>query len=207
MLDRPVRRLIDPWLEYPAKLLFRCGVSATAITGTGFVVGMLGCAALAWRYYAIALVCVLLNRLADGLDGMVARRKGSTDAGGFLDIVLDTIFYSAVPLGFAVGEPQVLLPAIFLVQSFMGTTSSFLAFAIVSAKRGVTAGWGGAKSFYYHVGLMEGTETVLFLTAFCLFPSRFALLAWTFGSLCWLTTAIRIITALLVFRTEEKSKN
>jgi hypothetical protein len=36
-----------------------------------------------------ALAAILLNRLLDGLDGALARRRGLSDAGGFLDISLD----------------------------------------------------------------------------------------------------------------------
>ncbi|WP_435891264.1 CDP-alcohol phosphatidyltransferase family protein, partial [Klebsiella pneumoniae] len=42
-----------------------------------------------------AAVCLL-----DGLDGALARRRGLTDAGGFLDIALDFLFYALVPFGF-----------------------------------------------------------------------------------------------------------
>ena len=76
--------------------------------------------------------------LADGLDGALARRLGPTDLGGYLDIVLDFFFYAGVPFFFAVGRPEFALPAAFLVFSFVGTGSSFLAFAAVAAKRGIT---------------------------------------------------------------------
>lgn len=200
MLDRPVRKLIDPWLDVPARWLSRRGVSANAVTVVGFALGMAGCLAIAMGQPLVGLAFVLSNRLADGLDGCVARRTGSSDVGGFLDFVLDVIFYGGVPFAFAVADPTVLLPACFLIYSFMGTTVSFLAFAVISAKRGVTSDADGKKSFYYSVGLMEGTETVLFFVLFCLFPAHFAPLAWLFGGLCWLTIAIRVVTGVLIFR-------
>jgi hypothetical protein len=82
----------------------------------------------------------------------------------------------------------------------MGTTGSFLAYAAISAKRGIITDRDGRKSFFYSVGLVEGTETIIFFILFCLFPSRFAPLAWTFGILCWLTTLIRLITGTIEFR-------
>lgn len=205
MLDRPVRKLIDPLLIYPAKFLADLGVSANAITLTGFLIGMLGCGMIACQWYASGLALILLNRLADGLDGMVARLLKKSDLGGFLDIVLDLIFYGGVPMAFAWSEPANVLPASFLLYSFMGTSGSFLAFAVIAAKRGVTSDRDGKKSFFYSVGLMEGTETVLFFILFCLFPANFVLLAWTFGILCWLTIAIRISTGVLVFRNLPES--
>ncbi|WP_010586769.1 CDP-alcohol phosphatidyltransferase family protein [Schlesneria paludicola] len=200
MLDRPVRRLIDPWLDLLAGMLAAARIPADAITVIGFVLGMLGCLAIASNQPLVGLGLILANRLADGLDGMVARRNGSSDVGGFLDFVLDILFYGGVPFSFAVADPALLLPACFLIYSFMGTTGSFLTYAVISAKRGVTSDAEKKKSFFYSIGLMEGTETVIFFVLFCVLPTHFAVLAWTFGVLCWLTILIRIVTGVLVFR-------
>ncbi len=200
MLDRPVRRRIDPWLDALAARLVRWGVPASAVTVVGFVIGVAGCVAIAFGWHRTALGLILANRLADGLDGAVARRTRPTDAGGFLDIVLDTIFYSGVPFAFALADPARLLPACFLIYSFVGTGGSFLAFAVIAAKRGVVSDPERRKSFFYSIGLMEGTETIVFFILFCLLPDHFAPLAWTFGALCWATTAMRIATGLTTFR-------
>ena len=200
MLDRPLRRLLDPIIEIPAAALARHNVPATSITLCGFACGIAAAAALAWRRHDVALVLILVNRLADGLDGAVARRSAPTDVGGFLDSVCDTLFYASVPLGFALGDRDQLLPALVLLHSFMGTTGSFLVFATLAVKRGLTSDWGAKKSFYYHFGLMEGTETIFFFVAFCLFPAYFAPLAWTFAALCWLTTLVRVLTGIALFR-------
>ena len=200
MLDTRVRLLIDPVLDRLAVVLARLGLSANAMTVLGFLFGAAGCVAIAWQSYGIALTLVLLNRVADGLDGSIARRQGPTDVGGYLDIVLDMIFYSGVPFAFAVSRPEFTLPAAFLIYSFIGTGGSFLAYAAIAAKRGVTADRLGKKSFFYSTGLIEGTETVVFIVVCCLLPDRFAMLAWVFGSLCWITTAGRIITGVVTFR-------
>lgn len=200
MFDAQVRRLIDPPLCFLAGLLGKASIPANLVTVGGFVLGIAGCAAIAFENYTGALVLIGLNRLADGLDGCLARQTGSTDVGGFLDIILDTIFYSGVPFAFALARPEAMLPAAFLIYSFVGTGGSFLAYAVIAAKRGLTSDRLKRKSFFYSVGLMEGTETVIFFAMFCLWPERFALFAWVFGSLCWLTTLVRIITGVLIFR-------
>jgi phosphatidylglycerophosphate synthase len=193
MLDRLARRLVDPLLEPVATMLASVEVPATAITVTGFAVGMSGCVAIALGHYQLGLILIAINRLADGLDGAVARRTQITDLGGFLDIVLDLIFYASVPLGFGYVDPERnLLAASFVIHSFMGSSGSFLAAAILSAKRGVTTGWEGRKSFYYHTGLMEGSETILYMVVCCLFPAHFAVFSWIFGALCWLTALLRV---------------
>jgi phosphatidylglycerophosphate synthase len=200
MLDAPVRRLLDPLLERLAGWLHGRGLRADVLTIGGFIVGCAGCAAIAFRQYHLALGLILLNRLADGLDGAVARKSGSTDVGGFLDATLDTLFYSGVPFAFALSDRELALPAAFLIYSFVGTGGSFLAYAIIAGKRGPKAGQTAKKSFYYSAGLMEGTETVGFFVLFCLLPERFAELAWVFGALCWATTVVRIGRGVAVFR-------
>ncbi len=200
MLDTRVRRLIDPALDRVASVLAKLGVGANAVTVFGFLVGAAGCVAIAYQSYWIALALLMVNRIADGLDGAIARRRGPTDVGGYLDIVLDMIFYSGVPFAFAASRAEFTLPAAFLIYSFIGTGGSFLAYATIAAKRGITADSLGKKSFFYSTGLIEGTETVLFFIVCCVFPTQFAILAWTFGTLCWITTAARIFVAVLSFR-------
>lgn len=200
MLDSRVRSLIDPVLDRLGALLARFGLDANVVTVGGFLLGVAGCVAIGFQHYWIALALLMLNRIADGLDGSIARRRGATDVGGYLDIVLDMIFYSGVPFAFAVSRAEFALPAAFLIYSFIGTGGSFLAYAAIAAKRGVTTDSLGKKSFYYAAGLIEGTETVVFFVLCCLWPDRFAVLAWTFGALCWVTTAARIAAGVIAFR-------
>jgi phosphatidylglycerophosphate synthase len=56
--------------------------------------------------FAVGLLLFLLSRIADGLDGAVARATMPTDQGGFLDIALDFFVYAAIPLAFAVYDPS-----------------------------------------------------------------------------------------------------
>lgn len=200
MLDPLMRRVIDPPLNAAGRWLARRGVAADTVTWVGFGFGVAAMVALAQREYALALALIAVNRLADGLDGAVARHAGITDLGGFLDIVLDFLFYSGVVFGFAVGRPDQALPAAFLIFSFVGTGSAFLAYAIIAAKRHLDTDLRGRKSLFYLGGLTEGTETIALFAAICLVPQGFAWLAYGFGALCWLTTAARIAAAIQVFR-------
>ncbi len=195
MFDAAVRPLIDPPLARLADRAIAAGLSANAVTLIGFAVGMLAVPALAADWYLIALLLILLNRLADGIDGAIARRLGSTDLGGYLDILCDFIFYAAVPLGFALAQPGNGVAAAFLIFSFVGTGSSFLAYAAIAAKRGLESARHGEKSIFYLGGLTEGTETILCFVVICLFPGSFAAVAYLFGALCWITTAFRAAAA------------
>jgi phosphatidylglycerophosphate synthase len=201
VLDARLRRLIEPPLDRASAPLAAHGLSANAVTIAGFLIGLLAVAAIAGHRYLLGLGLLLLNRLLDGLDGAVARRRGLTDLGGFLDIVLDFLIYSAVPFAFALADPAAnALAAAFLIFSFIGTGSSFLAFAIMAAKRGIATDLRGRKSLYYLGGLTEGTETVLAFVLACLWPALFPWIALVFGLLCWLTTATRIVVAWQTLR-------
>lgn len=195
MLDPLARRLVDPPLNRAGAWLAKGGVSANFLTGLGLVVGLLALPLLASQHYGWALAAIAVNRLLDGLDGAVARRTALTDFGGYFDIVADMVFYAVVVLGFALAQPENAVWAALLLTGFMGTSASFLAWAAVAAKRGETTAVRGNKSIYYSAGLVEGTETVVFLVLMCLWPSGFAWIAIVFAALCVWTTAARLVAA------------
>jgi phosphatidylglycerophosphate synthase len=154
-------------------------------------------AAIALQSYGLGLLLLLANRLADGVDGALAKRNGPTDLGGYLDIVLDFIIYAGAAFAFALAQPEHAVAAAFLIFSFMGTGSSFLAFAIFAAKRRLESEAVSAnKSFYYLGGITEGTETILLFVVVLLFPGWFPTAAYLYGALCWLTTIGRIGAAV-----------
>lgn len=136
MLDAKIRPLIDPPLNAIGRLLAGAGVTANALTFTGLALGLAGAGAIAFGYVGWGLVLILANRIADGLDGAVARVRGPSDLGGYFDIVADFAFYVSIPVGFGILSPAHTLPALVLVASFVLTGVSFLAFAVIAAKRG-----------------------------------------------------------------------
>ncbi|MEJ2056756.1 MAG: CDP-alcohol phosphatidyltransferase family protein [Desulfofustis sp.] len=194
MLDRYSLELIRPWLRRLARLLGRYGVRADQVTIVSFLIGLLGVASVASQHYRLGLLLIVLSRIGDGIDGSLARISGSTDRGAFLDISLDFIFYSAVVFGFGLADPAVnSLAAAFLIFSFVTTGVTFLAYAIMAERRGISDTRLPGKGFYYLGGLAEGTETIAFFVLACLLPSSFPLLAWIFGTLCIISATARII--------------
>jgi phosphatidylglycerophosphate synthase len=193
MLDRAIQSAIKPLLTRAARKLVAAGIGADAITVTGFVVGMGAAVAIAFQAYLLGLALLLTSRLMDGLDGAVARATQPTDRGGFLDITLDFLFYASIPLAFAFAHPaQNALPAAVLLAAFIGTASSFLAFAIVAEKHRLESTAFPDKSFYFLGGLTEATETLIAFAAMCLWPAAFPLIAYGFAVLCGITIAMRI---------------
>ncbi len=201
MLDTLIRPLIARPLDAAGGMLARRGVNANAVTWTGLGAGLLAAVALALGFFPLAFALIVLNRIIDGLDGAVARATTPTDSGGYLDIVVDYVFYSGIPLGFAIVDPAAnAVPAAALLASFCLTCSSFLAFAIIAAKRGIETAAHGRKSFFYSTGLIEGTETIAFFLIIAALPAWFPPLAWLFAGLCVLTTIQRTALALKLFK-------
>ncbi|NOH26148.1 CDP-alcohol phosphatidyltransferase family protein [Vibrio europaeus] len=193
MLDRFSIKVIRWPLAQSAKLLDKLGVTANQTTLFGFALGCLAFPALIAEQYTLALIFILLNRICDGLDGALARIQGISDAGGFLDISLDFLFYSLIPFGFVLANPeQNAIAGAFLIFSFIGTGTSFLAFAVMAGKRGIDNPVYKNKSLYYMSGLTEGTETIGCFILFCLLPQHFTFIAFLFGAACWFTTFTRI---------------
>ena len=194
MLDKYIVPKLKPVLHAIAVPLHARGVSADALTITGFFLGMATIPAHALGFPLLAMVLLLLNRLFDGVDGELARLGTPTDAGGFLDITLDFIFYAVFPLGFAFADPAAnALPAALLISSFVGTGASFLAFASQAEKRAIVSPDFGYKGLYYLDGLAEGTETILFFVFMCVFPQHFPVIAGIFAFVCLITATNRVI--------------
>ena len=200
MIDRHVLPLLARALSPVAAGLVRLGATADAITSIGLCFGLAAAGLIASGNPHAGLAAFLTNRLCDGLDGAVARRLGPTDRGAFIDIAWDFIVYAALPFGFALADPSAnALPAAALLFGFMGTASSFLGFAIIAAKHGMTSAAYPTKGFYYLGGLTEGSETIGFFVAVCLWPGWFGPLAWAFAALCGLTTVTRWIGGIVAF--------
>lgn len=200
MFDRPAQALIAPGLAALARGLVRRGVSADQVTWAGFGIGLGGAACIALQLPLAGLALILASRLADGLDGAVARLTRPTDRGAFLDITLDFLFYASIPLAFALADPPAnALAAAVLLAAFLGTGSSFLAFAVLAERRGLKSLAHPAKGLYYLGGLTEAGETLACFTLMCLWPAAFAPLALGFAALCGLTLLVRLRAGWLTF--------
>jgi phosphatidylglycerophosphate synthase len=197
VLDRHLRPLIDPALNGTARWLAARRVSPDALSVLGMILGILAGATVALGWPLAALPMILASRLADGLDGAVARASGGgSDFGGYLDIVADFVFYAAIPLGFVLADPaQNGAAGAFLLAAFYINGASFLGFATLAEKHRLRSEANGRKAFFHASGLLEGTETIALFVVICLIPAAFVPLAWVFGALCLLTATLRLIEA------------
>ena len=193
MLDRVAMQLLRPGLNAAARGLARVGLHADHVTLIGFGIGVAAALSIAFEQFIAGLLLLLASRLCDGIDGALARLTAPTDRGSFLDITLDFLFYASIPLAFAVARPAVnALPAAVLLAAFIGTATTFLAFATLAAQRGLKSVVYPNKGIYYLGGLTEATETLTCFALMCLWPALFAPLAYGFAALCGLTVLMRL---------------
>lgn len=194
MLDGAVRERIQPLIDAAGRAIARTGATANTVTVTALLLGVAAAGLIALQWYLAGMILLLASRLCDGLDGAVARVNGKTDFGGFLDIVLDFAVYGIVPLGFVIADPAAnAIAGAALIFSFYVNGASFLAFAIMAEKHGMTTDQRGEKSLFFTTGLAEATETIAVFVAACLFPGWFPVLAWVFAAICLYTALSRIV--------------
>ena len=131
MFDGMMRKLIDRPLNSVGRRMAARGIGANHVTLAGLALGLgaAGIIALGWSTWA-ALLPLLASRVADGLDGAVARATAKTDFGGFLDIGCDFLFYGAIPLAFVLRDDANGMAGAFLLMTFYANGSTFLAYAI-----------------------------------------------------------------------------
>lgn len=201
MLDTRIQAMLRPSLNAISRGLVKLGVTANMVSMLGFLAGMAAAVAIGSHQYFWGASLIGVSRVCDGLDGAVARITKPTDFGGFLDISLDFLFYAAIPLAFAYADPLAhALAAATLLAAFMGTGSSFLAYAVIAEKRKIQSLAYHDKSFYFLGGLTEATETIAVFIAMCVWPSHFSMLAYGFAVLCGITIGFRLLWGYKTFR-------
>jgi phosphatidylglycerophosphate synthase len=194
VLDAHTRRLVAPAVEATAGRLHRAGVSPTAVTAVGFAAGVAACVAAAFAAWPLALVLWLANRALDGLDGPLARLRGASDRGGFLDIVADFTVYGGFVLGVAVAEPDARLACVALLVAYYVSGTAFLAWSSLAERRVLTTG--DERSLRFVGGLAEGTETIAVYVLFCLLPGSAETIAWAFTAIVAITALQRVTFAV-----------
>ena len=194
MFDKALLKFTKPAVDRMADYAICYKVSADQMTLIALGLGTFSALLIALGQTYLALLPLLLGRVADGVDGAIARSSGAqSDRGAFLDIALDFVFYASVPLGFALYDSvNFALPAAVLLACFVTTGTSFLAYACIAAKRGETNADYPSKGIYYLGGITEGGETILFFVLCCLWSDWFPTLATIYSVLCATTTFTRV---------------
>ncbi len=181
-------------IEVLAKEVHKSGISANVITIFGFVVGMMAVNFLAMNMYFEALVCILINRFCDILDGGVAKIAGITNFGIFLDACLDFIFYAGVIFGFALANPyDNAVAASFFLFGYCASVAAMLAYGVVTKTSDIRNLVINDMPFYLG-GVTQGFEILFAFVLLCFMPFVFLPVAIALG--CWsLVKALIIVSS------------
>ncbi len=183
----------------PLALRVPRAIHPTAVTLVAFAAGILAAAAVWQQRYTLGLLLWSVNRVLDGLDGTVARVQGTqSDFGGYLDIVLDTVIYAAIPFALILSRPSTTgwLSLTLLLASFYinGASWMYLA-ALLEKRRQGAAARGELTTITMPTGIMEGAETVIFYTLFLIFRATLVPLFGLMAVLVVATIAQRFVWA------------
>ena len=198
MFDRSIQRLTQKPLSFVGKFLLKI-FKPNQITIIGFLFGIVMCFLVFIHSYFLAILFLFLNRLCDGLDGVMARQTSPSPLGAFLDIILDFIIYAAFVLVFSLQNEINLLTGVFLLFSYICTGTTFLTQAIIQPQLDYSQQDHDdvkdeiPKSFIYASGLIEGSETIFFMFICLILPKAFPILGFLFGMLCLITAIARVI--------------
>lgn len=193
MKDALLRQQKDRLLQ-PLVQRFFAAISPNLLSLLAVVPGLLSAYAIIEGWLGWALFLWLVNRFLDGLDGLVARvHDKKSDFGGYLDLLLDFVVYLAIPAAFVAAQPTStrLWALVFLLASYQMNTLSWTLLSALFEKRTLQRK-GQLTSVVIPVGLIEGTETILFYTLFFLLPTYVVPLFWVMGSLVFVTAGQRI---------------
>ena len=197
MVDHRLRKLKDRILTPLSSLLSR--FSPNAVTTVGFVVGLGSLIPLYYGNNLLAFILWVLNRIIDGLDGLIARNTNTqSDFGGYYDILTDFVLYAMIPGVIALREQSAALSfmTILLLGVFYVNGASWMYLSGLLEKQKSRGDEEILTSLKMPSGLIEGAETIIFYSLFILFPS---LLLYLMGLMA-LLTAIGIPQRLLFAR-------
>ncbi|HSL58398.1 MAG TPA: CDP-alcohol phosphatidyltransferase family protein [Acidimicrobiales bacterium] len=174
MIDARLRPVKDRVLD-PVAARVPGALTPLALSGIALGLGLAAAGAAGAGWSVVAVAAWLTGRVVDGLDGAVARQRGqASDVGGYLDIVLDTVVYAAVPLGVAahLDERGAWIVVAVLLGAFYVNAVSWAYLSAVLEKRAVgAASTGESTTVTMPRGLVEGAETIVIFTVALAVPS------------------------------------
>jgi phosphatidylglycerophosphate synthase len=197
MLDSAFRRHLEAPLAVVGRRLGAAGATPTSLTAVGLMLGVGACSAIATENWTIGLVLWLLNRIADGLDGAVARNgvAGPTDLGGFLDIMADFAVYGGVVVAVGYAVPEARVAALATLVTYYLNGAAFLAWSSLAERHSQTANEHdrAERSLVFPAGLAEGSETIMAYVVLLLFPQRAETILWIWAGVVGISVIQRVV--------------
>ncbi len=203
MFDVYLNKLCRKPLQNIARFVSNKGLSANAVTVSNIPVNISIFFCIWAKWYGLAIVLILLSRFLDGLDGAIAReRHSSHPASGYLDIMVDYIFYISIPLGFVVADSHNAVAGAFVLAAYTFTGVNFMASAAAAAKLHLRSYAFPNKALYYATNIVEGAETIVYSLVVCIVPQFFVAISTGYAIILFITTPI-----ILYFRWKEFLKS
>ena len=196
MRDAALRAKKDEYMV-PLAQSFFATVHPNVVSLMAMGVGLLAAAAVIQERYWLGLLLWLLNRILDGLDGVIARVHGKqSDFGGYLDLLFDFVIYLVIPIAFLSAAPTVfnLWAGIALISVYVLNIISWTVLGALLEKRHMQSP-SRLTSMEMPTGLIEGAETIAVYTLFFFFPAYIGYIFFIFAALVLVTAGQRVLWA------------
>ncbi len=208
--------MIDKWLsktkfktfvEKLVKRLFYNKISANQITIIALILGLLSALSiflsgiLIWEIELIicAAILMFISFFFDALDGALARIEKPTAFGGILDIFSDRTVEVVIIISLISTDPLKLMwPGIFSLGAIVLCISMFLLIGGILKENQLDE---SQKVIYYRSGIMERSETFLFLFCITILISIRFLLLCIFAGLVFFTAILRLRDAYTLLKS------
>ncbi len=208
MFDASLRRRFGGTLDRLALAIDRPWVTPNIVTAIGFSLGVVGAGAAWFHQWALALAAWLFSRLADGIDGPLARRRNqesrnrSSGTGGYLDIMADFASYGSFAVGVAHGYGGSLMPFLLVLLGYYLNGTAFLAFSSIGERSGIRID--DKRSLLFISGLAEGAETIAVHAIWCLLPGLAGPVAGIWAALVLVSATARTFQAYKILADQRE---
>ncbi|MFX0105680.1 MAG: CDP-alcohol phosphatidyltransferase family protein [Candidatus Hodarchaeota archaeon] len=207
--------MIDKWLsktklnqifEKFVRKLFYKKISANQLTILALSIGLLSALSiflsgfLIWKIELVICAAILMgiSFFIDVLDGALARIEEPTIFGGILDIFSDRTVEVFIIISLISTDPLILMwPGILSLGAIVLCISMFLLVggAVKAEDLEETK-----KVIYYRAGLMERSETLIFLLLIIILIPLRSIILWIFFVLVMITALLRLRDAYIIFK-------
>ena len=210
--------MIDNWLvktkiakifEKFVKKVFYNRISANQLTLIGLIFGLISAGSIflstilqfTFELIILALILMGFSFFFDVLDGILARLENPTTFGGILDIFCDRTVEVFIILALISTDPLNLMwPGLFSLAAIVLCITMFLITGGIIKENNLE---GKQKVIYYRNGLMERSETFifLFLMTILYFGAWRFILLWIFAVLIFITAILRLRDSYHIFNS------
>lgn len=183
-------------------------ISPNQLTLFGVICGLISAFLIFLSSYAIelnflviiltfAVIFMIISFFFDVIDGITARMSETSKFGGILDIFCDRTVEVAILVALIMTNQELLsLPGLFSLGAMVLCISMFLMVGGIVEETELDD---IQKVIYYRRGLMERSETFIFLVLMTLLIFLRFILLWLFGILVLLTAILRLRDAYHLF--------